>query len=91
MGTTTAIDKLTAAQLSDAAYIPLATYAANQAAGLPTPGVPAGWQVDILHSGNNSNSANPISTNQFITFVNNTGPTTLVMITFKRLKGPGSH
>src|ERR1700733_12979359 len=66
------IDPLTAAELSQAAYIPWAEYSqgADLITGFSTTGLSttlrqAGWVVDVAHSGVDSTS-----NNQFITFVN---------------------
>jgi 20S proteasome alpha/beta subunit len=65
------IDNLTAALLSNAAYVPLATYAAN---GAPANVLPTDWHVDTSHSASNGD-------NQFIVFVNDV--TNQVVVGFK--------
>jgi trimeric autotransporter adhesin len=76
----TGANNLIAAQLSNAAYTPLATYQSGGALPASAP-VPAGWVADPALSGNDGTDANPGGNNQFITFVNTT--TNQVMITFK--------
>jgi predicted Zn-dependent protease len=79
MATGSGVTNLVAAQLSDAAYVPLSTYQSGgnfQVTGLSANTLPNGWQVDVANS-----YATADGSNQFITLVNPT--TQQVMVTFK--------
>jgi predicted Zn-dependent protease len=79
MATGSGVTNLVAAQLSDAAYVPLSTYQSGgnfQVTGLSANTLPNGWQVDVANS-----YATADGSNQFITLVNPT--TQQIMVTFK--------
>ncbi len=80
---TNSVSDLIAAQLSNAAYTPLATYQAGgslpTSAPVPQGGIPA---PQFSNYGTNPDGT-PDLNNQFVTFINTTGPTPQVMIVFK--------
>lgn len=72
--TTNNVSNLVAAQLSQAAYA---------TAGVPSQGLPAGWEVAANYSNQGSIRGNLDPNNQFYTYINTTGSVPQVMIVFK--------